>query len=236
MHRFDRAIVQSRPAPITLPDGAAIEQQAAQRPATVHSDVGVPLLQAVITGSVTSALVAVLLWELFGAPMLKVFVILDLAVTSVVWTILLSETRALLYQVERATGLDINLDGFRGDPTKRALQVEVREGSTTQIIGSDWLEIDDAQLLRFARAVVSGATLAEAPWGKDKAMFPRGINQYKSFRAKLANAGLVRPANAAHRAGGYELTHAGRAVFSRLVAEADAQARAHADGARVHDR
>lgn len=212
--------IQPKPQPVVLPPDASVEQQFPQRPATIHSDVGVPFLQALITGSVISALVALILYELMDAPVFKTWAILTLAITSIAWLILLGQTRSLLYGIERVTGLDLNGDGKRGNPAKRTLEVQLETGASTLFIGSDWLEIDDECLLHFAVAVMGGRGLAEAVWGRDRAAFPRGINEYKAFRARLAKAGLIRQVNPNLPNSAYVLSPSGRAVFGRLVAEA----------------
>lgn len=218
--KLDHTFIQPRPQPVTLPPDAQIEQQIPQRPATVHSDVGVPFLQALITGSVTSALVALVLFELMDAPVLKTWLILTLATTSATWLILLGETRKLLWGIERLTGLDLNGDGRRGNPAKRTLEVQLKTGASTLFIDSDWLEIDDDCLLHFSVAVMGGRGLAEAVWGRDRAAFPKGINEYKAFRARLAKAGLIRQMNPNLPNSAYVLSPCGRAVFGRLAAEA----------------
>jgi hypothetical protein len=217
--KFDRTFIQTRPQPITLPPDAQIEQQIPQRPASVHADVLVPLVQALITGSLLSAVVAIIWHELSGFPMFRIWVILTLATTSAAWILLLGETRRLLWGIERATGLDLNGDGIRGNP-RRVLEVELKTGNNTLFVGSDWLEINDEALLRFASQVVRRGRLAEGEWAKDRATFPHGINQYRKFRARLNDAGLIRPVNATNLNSGYELTPAGRAVFGKLAEHA----------------
>lgn len=222
--------VQPRPTPVQLPDGAEIEQQVPQRPATVHSDVGVPCLQAVITGGVIASLVTLVLWELVEAPILKTWGILTLAVTSMTWLVLLGETRKLLWGVERLTGLDLDGDGARGNPAKRTIRVELQTSpGSTQYIRSDQLEIDDDRLIHFAAGVIRGRSLAEGEWGKDKATFPRGINEYRAFRIKLTEAGLIRQVNPHNTSSPYQLSPSGRAVFARLAEDSPTRSRARAN-------
>jgi hypothetical protein len=184
-----------------------------------------------LTGALTAGLLtfgAAQVWH-DAEGLLTLWGGLTLAGTAGSWVFLLRDSRALLWSLERLTGRDLDGDGTRGDPAKRRLEVHVKEGGHTRIVGADWLGLDDANLIAFAQAVHKGRkALSEGAWGKDRACFPRGVNQYRAVRSKLVEAGMIRLANPATPSQGYTWTPAGRAMVKRL-AEDRAHARAQGE-------
>jgi hypothetical protein len=204
----------------TLPDGAEMETAVPARPAGIVADLLVPLGQAMVTGALLGGLLVFAVGEVapgFGGDLFKVWAITALAITAGTWLILLGQTRRLLWAVERLTGLDLDEDGTAGPPEKQAIEVHVRDGRQTRIIGSDWLGMSDDRLILFAAGLVRGRGLTEGEWGRDKAAFPKGINQFRAVRGKLQEAGLIEKVNPDAENSTYRLTAAGRAVFRRLA-------------------
>lgn len=204
-----------------LAQGADLTMTTPTRPAGFVSDWLVILLQSMTTGALVAGLVIFLMGELTPAwevNRLKVWAGLALAISAGVWVFLLKDTRKLLRQIETLTGLDLNRDGAIGDQEPRRLEVHVKDGGRTRIVESEWLGIDDARLIAFSVGMANGRGLSEATWGKERAIFPEGINSFRAFRGKLEEAGLIAMVNPKAPNLGYEPTAAGRAFFRRLAA------------------
>ena len=202
----------------TTGEGADLEMTTPTRPAGFVSDLVVPLGQAMITGGMISGLVTFAASRTeYDGDLLALWFGLALAIGTVAWVLLLVDTRRLLRVVEKLTGLDLDGDGVAGDPEKRVLEVHVNDGQGyTRIVESEWLGIDDDRLIAFAVGISNGRGLTEATWGKDRAVFPEGINSFRAFRSKLEEAGLISLVNPKASNLGYEVTAAGRAYFRRV--------------------
>jgi len=111
--------------------------------------------------------------------------------------------------------IPLDRDGARGDPSKQRLEVHVKAGGYTRIVGADWLNIEDDRL-PFATAAQRGRKLTDAAFGKDKTIFPDGMNEWRAFRSKLLEAGLIVPLSGASNST-CTWTAAGRAFVNRLV-------------------
>lgn len=217
MRRLDAAgqwATQGQP----LPPGAELSRQEPARSASVAADVGVPLLQAAVTGGLVAGLLTFAAARLgYRGDLLTLWGGVALAISSVAWVALLGQHRRLLWAVEKLTGRDLDRDGQAGNPAKRRLEVHVKEGGHTAIVGADWLGMDDDRLVRFAAALVAGRGLAEGVWAKDRGTFPGGINDFRRVRGKLLEAGLIAWVNGQNPNLGYTLTRAGRAAFGSLA-------------------
>jgi hypothetical protein len=86
--------------------------------------------------------------------------------------------------------------------------------------------MDDDRLILLAAHLVRGGSLAEGDLGKNAAIFPAGINDFRKVRGKLITAGLIVLVNPDAPSQGHRVTPAGRAVFRRL-AEENAHTPAH---------
>lgn len=195
---------------------AEIERTASGRAASLTADLLVPLLQSAVTGALLGGLFVVLVFEVSPSLDLsrwKLWAWAALPITAVAWLVLLRQTRLLLWGAEILSQRDLDSDGAIGKPDTRILQVHVRHGSRTQIVYSDILGLDEDQLIRFAEAVSRGRKLSpESVWGKDKSIFPHGINDWRKTRAKLLEAGLVEKGSR-----GFQWTASGRAFVRRIV-------------------
>ena len=136
----------------------------------------------------------------------------------------------LLQAVEIITNRDIDGDGQIGNqepPAPRDITVHIQDGDGhTRIVSAAWLEMDDSNLEAFASALENGRSLAEGDVGKDKAIFPGGINEFRQVRASLVEAGLIALVNVNAPSQGYTMTPAGRAFFRGI----NAHTHAHEDG------
>ena len=153
-----------------------------------------------------------------------------LGIMGCAWLWKSSVIHSLLQDIEIITNRDIDGDGQIGNqepPAPRTIEVHLRDGAGhTRIVSAGWLEMDDDNLLAFAAAVARGRGLAEGDVGKDKGIFPSGINEFRQVRSRLVDAGLVALVNINAPSQGYALTAAGRAFFRGI----NAHARAREDG------
>ena len=216
--------------PGAMPDNADLHREQPARPASFVADVLVPSAQAAISALLLSALVAYLAARLgmddWPTLMLGVF----LAVMAGVWALVLVQSRQLLWAAEHLTRRDWDKDGRIGRPEMRTLRVELKAGQTWFYIDAGTLDIDDDDLIAFARGVtLEGRSLSESEWGSDPA-FPAGVNAWRAFRTKLLSHGLIELVNPKAPSQGYRLTHPGRAVLGRLARDERAHARARANG------
>jgi len=205
------------------PPGMEMTTSVPVRPAGFVSDVLVPLAQAAVTGALLAALLTVAACTLFNIDIKPIIIWAGLAllITTGAWLLLLVDHRRLLWAIETMTGIDLDQDGAVGNAEKRRLEVELKLSErSTVIVDSEWLEIDDAQLSAFALGLMGGRKLTEAAWGKDRAAFPEGINQFRAFRERIEGAGLIRRINPDVASSPYEVTPAGRAVFGRIAEDA----------------
>ncbi len=89
--------------------------------AGLQNGVVVPLLQAAITGVMFAGIVGALFalsWQLFA--------MLALVATAIVWMLLLTDTRRLLWGIETRLGRDMNRDGYTGEPVERVVLLGAR--------------------------------------------------------------------------------------------------------------
>jgi hypothetical protein len=222
-----------QPAQVGTMPPAEVETTAPARPASFIADVVVPLVQAVVTGALVAGVVTAIAASRGSGNLFALWGGLTLGISAIAWLVLLFDTRRLLWGIERLTGLDLDRDGTKGKPEqeRRTIEVHLKQGGTTRIIGADWLGLDDDKLLMLAADLVRGRRLAESDLGRDRVIFSRGINEFRAVRSRLVEAGLICPVNPEAPSQGYTVTRPGRAVFERLAKDS-AHTRTHANGAR----
>jgi hypothetical protein len=210
------------------------------RPAGLVPDLLVPLGQALVTGGLLASAVTVIVgqtdWRHSGS-LGALWIGITLFVTALAWLYLLRDSRRLLWSLERLTGKDIDQDGRVGEPEPQTIEVVIQQSSHQRIISAGWLGLTDDQIVMLAVDLTRGRSLAEGDLGKDKVIFPRGINQYRDVRGKLVESGLLELVNPAAPAQGYRVTRAGRAVFKRLAqdnAHTHARTNGHGKSTGVH--
>lgn len=182
------------------------------RPASLISDVLVPLLQALISGGLLAAVFVWVIGEIRpDDPYLWTYWQgLALFLAAVFWLALLGQTRKLLWAAERWFDVDLDRDGYRGDPAKRTIDVKVQEGGHHTLVGSTYLEMDDDSMIRFAKGLQRGRKLTEGTWAKDPA-FPEGLNEFRRVRDKLLERELIEPIYPGRPNTSYRLTRGGQA-------------------------
>lgn len=199
-----------------VPEWSEASYSEPARAASLASDVGVPALQALISGMVAALLVAVGVmawgwsWAAVGAS--------GVGVLAITWALLLVDHRRLLWAVENLTSGDLDGDGVVGNPEPARLVLEVKQ-ETSERRGLDFLhlDVDQAIFLTWARAALAGQSLAVAAWVGRGRPFTRG--QYEGMLAELERSGIVRLSDARNPQNGRELTGAGRAALRACVHE-----------------
>jgi len=197
------------------------EEQERRQPAqqaSFVSDVVVPLAQSLLTGVLFASVVAFLFAVTeFKGNVLAIWFGVFCLVSLVCWLVLLGQTRSLLWGVERLVRKDLDRDGDVGRPQDvRTVEVVVRQGNSLRVVPAGWLGLGDDALQRLAVGLSNGRSLAEGDLGQDRTLFPRGVNEYRSVRSKLVQAGLVELVNPNAPNLGYALTRSGQAVMERL--------------------
>jgi len=205
-------------SPEVIPENTEAERREPARGASLVADFAVPVCQSVFTGVLFGGVVRVIVgqtsWRGDGWTL---FLSVGLVVALLSWLVLLTQTRSLLWGVEKLVRRDLDRDGTVGRPQEvETVEVEVHTGNHTRVIPAGWLGLGDHKLKLLASDLARGRSLSEADLGQDKSLFPRGINQFREVRSRLVQAGLVALVNESAPNLGYELTPSGRAVFDRL--------------------
>lgn len=188
------------------------------RPAGLVSDVLVPLLQALISGGLLAGVIVFVIGQLRprDPDLMTYWRLLALFLSTVFWLGLLGQTRKLLWAAERWFEVDLDRDGYRGDPSKRTIDVKVQEGGHHTIVGARYLEMDDDNLIRFAQGLQKGRKLTEGTWAKDSA-FPEGLNEFRKVRGRLLDRKLIEPIYPGRPNTSYRLTRPGQAWVAGVL-------------------
>lgn len=179
-------------APVTvpttaIPPGATLQRDQPARPAGIVADVLVPMLQAGITGGLLASVVVITIGavaDLDGGVLLQAWAGLALAVCAVVWSLLLADTRRLLWAAERLTGRDLNNDGMTGKPAERLVVVNADKSGRA----ADQVENTERRsaFVRFVVAIPARGTAARV-WEPDL-----GRARYQEYRDVLIRLGWAR--------------------------------------------
>jgi hypothetical protein len=126
------------------------------------------------------------------------------------------ERRDLLWRVERATGLDIDLNGYIGEPKTVRIELTYQDiNGRTKRQSYLNLPISESQLDALAGGLTNGVALAQSAWiGKGK---PLSRGEFDTVRDMLIMYGLAVWVNPDARAQGCVLTNAGKAVMRRIA-------------------
>lgn len=212
-----RDLLSKPPKPVLpIPSQEAITPA---RPASLRSDVAVPLLQAFISGGLLAGIVVFLIAQIWPSveDLISWWFALSLFLTAVFWLGLLADSRRLLWAVERWFEVDLDRDSYIGSPARRTLEVNLRDGHHHELVGAAELKMDDKNLIRFAQGLHGGRKLTEGEWGNDSA-FPSGINEFRRVRSRLLQRKLIEPIYPGRTNSPFQLTRGGKA-FVREIAE-----------------
>jgi hypothetical protein len=188
-----------------MPLGADWEKRAAIRQATLTGDVGVPLLQAVVSGILAGILAGI-------AIDLQAGVIAGLVIAALAWAFLVIDHNRQLWGVERLFSGDHPGDGEGDPPGRRVVTVEMIDDNKRRWRFGD-LPIDERTAAAVAKShLVDGVSFSRAALCGANAC---SQDQYRQFAQWLVGAGLaIQTANNAR-----ELTAAGRSLFRALIDE-----------------
>lgn len=172
--------------------------------------VGVPLLQALVTGFSLACAVGVFCW-LFKVPFWWKYAVGTLAgVQALAWLFLLAKWLRLVEPVERFLNKDLNGDGTIGEP--EVIRIELKHDEKhLQFIDLPYPE----RLPEFARAVLNGVQLSESAWTGSNALFSK--REFYTLRDALMKNGVIRWRNEGAPAQGFEITPSGKAVVRYLA-------------------
>lgn len=139
------------------------------------------------------------------------------------WIILLFRWSKLLYVIERSLGLDINRDGYTGEPyqeperyTPEPVRIELVEQTTgggrqTSLID---LPVSQEQLIALADGLLSGSSFSESSWCGSGAPFSK--SEFIRLRDEMLKRNLLTWRNPRAPAVGLMLTPGGKACMRYL--------------------
>lgn len=201
---------------LTIPDSAnnapnfaAAYRKTPFRKLEMTSDVWVPLAQSFISGvlatGVFGVVSSVLGWvEWYVAP------VTGIVVVGLSWLVLLWAGRAMLWVIEEITGMDIDHDGHVGQPEKRTIKIEVKNGSSTQLADLPGAE---EYLTRFCRYVAAGESFSE----RTAQQCGYGITNFRKLRDIFIARRWAYWKNPDTPQQGIELTVGGKHIINELA-------------------
>jgi hypothetical protein len=198
-------------------ESRAYERRRPGRPASLESDVAVPIAQSVFSALVAglAALGAALaagwqrpaLWAVLAA----------LAALVTAWLVLLRQHRDLLWEIELVTGADLDRDGTVGvplvDPEPRTVRAEIIEGNGQRIRYID-VPLSDQELEKLADGVLQHAVTFSRRSLADAGLLE--AERYSDVKDVLLEGGLLRYRGEGPHAG-LELSPAGRAFLRQYL-------------------
>jgi len=190
---------------------STVETSKPARSADLASDVAVPLAQAGLTGLFVSGVVTFIVWRQdWRGDLVALFVGVALVVATVVWVLLLAQTRRMLWGVERLVRRDLDGDQVVGrppPPRDRLLVLNAGQGQEQR-----------AQLERAARVGQFRDFVAQLPMrGTSLRAWERelGRDVYVEFRDAMLRCGWARWRSDDQRQG-WELTTSVDDILSRI--------------------
>lgn len=173
--------------------------------------VGIPLVQSVVTGALCGMTVTALFWALEWPDPGKIGLVCSLLMTTGMWA---SSLAGWMKRIERVLGVDLNGDGFIGQPAPVVheplppVRIEIVSDNGRR---SDFLSLpaEPDQLKALGAALVGGENFTVARWTGPNGLFTR--SQFEQLRQEFVNRGMLRMAGQASNQG-YTLTAKGAAV------------------------
>lgn len=198
-----------------LPAGSEYERRRPIRDPHIESDVVTPGLQALISGLVGGILGGAIAAAAGGGRPWAVGLASGAGILGLSWFALLKENRALLWEVERIIGADIDGDGVAGpvsvnhEPEPRVTRVEVTEKANgrTRMRYVD-VPLTDQELTKLAQAVL----VRREPFSRRGLADVLSQSKYASVYQAMLDGGLI------HDVGnGNELSGPGRAFLRQYL-------------------
>jgi len=195
--------------------GAGLTMTTPARPPGFIADVVVPFFQCMVTGLLFSSLVTFLvsLTE-YDGKLTPLWLGLMLAVATVAWLFLLVDSRRLLRVVEQLTGLDLDGDGFKGQPPVQERYIPLNPTASRQ----DAARVAEAQE-RGRVASELGAFVVKLPHvGTDQRTWETriGRDKYTAFRDLLIEMGWATWNHARDKRQGWRLVLPVRTILQRI--------------------
>lgn len=175
----------------------------------------VPLAQAVITGVLIGLPIGALSWLAGFSNPWKVVLVVWLVVQGCAWLVLLFRWARLVELVERSLGVDLNADGFIGEPPVERIdpiRVEILDRPDRKTTFVD-LPASPEQLRLLVAGVARGAPLSETFWTGAGRPFSKA--EFHELRQAMLKGGLLVPRNERAPAQGFQLTLAGKHLIRR---------------------
>lgn len=180
---------------------------------SMSAGVGIPLLQAVVTGIFGAAIVAIIAYKLTSPDWAAWGGVVGLLIASYTWVRGMSLWQYLVQLVERSTGADIDGDGtIAGDEKVIPVRVSVHDG--TQVVMARFP--DERKLKRVADAVINLNTpLSVREIVERQHLLSR--TEFENMRDEMVLRGLLRLKNEEQPGAGYSLTRRGAEMFRELA-------------------
>lgn len=196
------------------------------RAADWRSEILVPLLMALVTGTLALILAVWLWWELDWLPdwsPIAAFV----ATFGGVWVWRLRKHDAMLTAAEEITHLDLNHDGTIGRPQPAAPPTSIHvdlsrpnpHTGAPQLVRFD-LPCDLDTLALVAEAMLAGSTLPNSEWTPIKLGKPFSEGSLQKFKDALITNGLARQISKENPKLGVVLTSEGKAFMAEIKKQA----------------
>lgn len=212
------------PAIAAVPPGVTLKRQRPARAATVPSDVFVPCAQSLISGLLATIAATAIAVALKSKDAALIGLGAGAALMIIAWVLLLWQHRSLLWETETLTGLDLDGDGEKGEPsttTTLEITTPATDGRGPQIAILRDLEATPQQLRIWAAGMLAGR-MSENDWCVGPAkLFQRP--QFKRLRQQFIDRKLMVWKDAGAHWQGTELTSMGRRVCQILKDREDVE-------------
>ena len=196
--------------------GADLEMTTPTRAPGFISDLVVPFGQSMITGALMSGLVTFLSVQAgFEGERTRLWFGLALGIGTITWLFLLIDTRRLLRQIEKLTGLDLDRDGLVGDPQDKIVLVNApaaREEAQQRALAQEKADTA-AELSEFVARLPAIGTDART-WEKRI-----GREKYQTFRSVLLEMGWAVWNSPHDKRRGWRLVLPVREILQRITTE-----------------
>lgn len=178
----------------------------------------IPLAQASISGAVLG--LAGGLWAGlldYARPVMFGFTTAA-TVQAGAWLLLLGRW-ANITRLERALSMDLNHDGYIGDPDPAPqplapIRIEINDRPNNRTVYGELPTTPD-KLAALAQGLLSGASFSEGQWTGGGALFSRA--EFRELRAVMLRCGIIAPASDKDARQGYALTTPGRAAMRHFA-------------------
>lgn len=182
------------------------------RPATLESEVLVPLLQSIICAGLVALITLIIVATLRLSRPLLWATAGGVATAAVIWIALLRQHQDLLWEVERTVGLDLDGDGITGEPQEESPYIE----TMTRTPDNRHLKLGRIPLSKREARAVAAALYHGAGFSRRQltaaGALPDDPERYSEIYQALLQVGYLEPVG-----NGAELTLAGREFFQECL-------------------